>query len=159
MPFCHACCIKYMKSDPCSDKLVEVDWVRHKEGRLNPTQSLRIAQHNPQSQLSAEHQHEQFIKEDEDSGFSPFFSSSYLGECPGELHVLGSCIAALQEPGSAVHIYQTLVVVIVDGWTQHTQMKLLGAGVVHVLLGERRRKNWVQFKKYICRWKLKAWEL
>lgn len=63
----------------------------------------------------------------------------YLSERPGELHVLGGCVAALQEPGSAVDVHQTLVVVVVDGGTQHPEVELLGAGVVHVLLGDTER--------------------
>lgn len=62
--------------------------------------------------------------------------TAHLSECPGELHVLGSSVAALQQPRLAVHVHQTLVVVIVDGWTQNPQVELLGAGVVHVLLGD-----------------------
>ena len=65
----------------------------------------------------------------------------YLTECPGELHVFGSCIAALQQPGSAVHIDQTLVVVVVDRRTQDSQVKLLRAGVVDILLGNRNRDS------------------
>lgn len=64
---------------------------------------------------------------------------AYLRERPGELHVFGSCVAALQQPGSAVHVHQTLVVVIVDRRTQHSQVKLLGAGVVDILLGNGNR--------------------
>lgn len=62
---------------------------------------------------------------------------AHLSERPGELHVLSSGVAALQQPGFAVHVNQTLVVVVVDRRTQHSQVKLLGAGVVHVLLGNR----------------------
>lgn len=62
---------------------------------------------------------------------------AHLRECPGELHVLSSGVAALQQPGFAVHVHQTLVVVVVNRRTQHSQVKLLGAGVVHVLLGNR----------------------
>lgn len=61
----------------------------------------------------------------------------YLSEHPGELHVLGGRVAALQQPGSAVHVHQTLVVVVVDRRAQHSQVELLGAGVVDVLLGDR----------------------
>lgn len=61
----------------------------------------------------------------------------YLSKCPGELHVLGSCIATLQQPRPAVHVHQTLVVIVVDCWTQHSQVKLLRAGVVHILQGHR----------------------
>ena len=46
----------------------------------------------------------------------------YLCECPGEPHVFGCCVAALQQPGPAVHIHQTLVVVIINGRAQHTQV-------------------------------------
>ena len=60
----------------------------------------------------------------------------YLRERPGELHVLGGGVAALQQPGPAVHVHQTLVVVVVDRRTQHSQVELLGAGVVHILLGD-----------------------
>lgn len=63
-------------------------------------------------------------------------AEAHLSERPGELHVFGGCVAALQQPGSAVHVHQTLVVVIVDGRTQNAQVELLGAGVVHVLLGD-----------------------
>lgn len=66
-------------------------------------------------------------------------SEAHLSKRPGELHVFGGCVAALQQPGSAVHVHQTLVVVVVDGGTQDAQVELLGAGVVHVLLGDRRR--------------------
>lgn len=44
------------------------------------------------------------------------FNLRYLRECPGELHVLGGRVAALQEPRPAVYVHQALVVVIVDGW-------------------------------------------
>lgn len=64
----------------------------------------------------------------------------YLSKCPSELHVLGRCIAALQKPGSAVHVHQTLVIIIVNCRTQHSQVKLLGTGVVHVLLGNKQRE-------------------
>lgn len=57
----------------------------------------------------------------------------YLTEGPGELHVLGGGVAALQEPRPAVHVHQTLVVVVVDGRAQDSQVELLGAGVVDVL--------------------------
>lgn len=62
---------------------------------------------------------------------------AHLSERPGELHVLSSAVAALQKPGFAVHVNQTLVVIVVDRRAQHSQVKLLGAGVVHVLLGNR----------------------
>lgn len=65
----------------------------------------------------------------------------YLTERPGELHVFGSGVAALQQPGSAVHVHQTLVVVVIDGRTQHSQVELLGAGVVDILLGNRDRED------------------
>lgn len=68
------------------------------------------------------------------------FSSSYLRESPGELHVLGGRVAALQEPRLAVHFHQTLVVIVVDGWAQHPQLELLGAGVVDVLEGDRNNR-------------------
>lgn len=55
--------------------------------------------------------------------------------------MLGSCVAALQQPGFAVHIHKAFVVVIVDGRTQHSQVKLLRAGVVHILLGNRNRED------------------
>lgn len=61
----------------------------------------------------------------------------HLSERPGELHVFGGRVAALQEPRSAVHVHQTLVVVVIDGWAQHSQLQLLGAGVVDVLQGNR----------------------
>lgn len=67
---------------------------------------------------------------------------AHLSERPGELHVLSSAVAALQKPGFAVHVNQTLVVVVVDRRTQHSQVKLLGAGVVHVLLGNRGVQWW-----------------
>lgn len=51
--------------------------------------------------------------------------------------MLGGRVAALQEPRSAVHVHQTLVVVVIDGWAQHPQLELLGAGVVDVLQGNR----------------------
>ena len=57
----------------------------------------------------------------------------YLSEGPGELQVLVGGVAALQQPGPAVHLHQTLVVVVVDGGAEHPQVQLLGAGVVHVL--------------------------
>lgn len=62
------------------------------------------------------------------------FSAVYLSECPGELHVFGGCVAALEQPGSAVHVHQTLVVVVINGGTQDSQVELLGTGVVDVLL-------------------------
>lgn len=65
----------------------------------------------------------------------------YLSEHPGELHVLGGCVAALQQPGSAVDVHQTLVVVVVDGGTEHAEVELLGAGEVHVLLGDGERER------------------
>lgn len=61
---------------------------------------------------------------------------AYLSEGPGELHVLVGCVAALEQPRSAVYVHQTLVVVIIDGGTQHPEVKLLGAGVVHILPGD-----------------------
>lgn len=78
------------------------------------------------------------------------FSLFYLRECPGELHVLGGGVAALQEPRPAVHVHQTLVVVIVDGRAQHTQLELLGAGVVDILQADRNNKglNHVSRLKY-----------
>lgn len=51
--------------------------------------------------------------------------------------MFGSGVAALQQPRSAVHVHQTLVVVVVDGRTQHAQVELLGAGVVDILLEDR----------------------
>lgn len=69
------------------------------------------------------------------------FSWFYLSEGPGELHVLGGRVAALQEPRPAVHVHQTLVVVIVDGWAQHSQLELLGAGVVDILQTDRNNKG------------------
>lgn len=71
----------------------------------------------------------------------PDLSLFYLSECPGELHVLGGRVAALQEPRPAVHVHQTLVVVIVDGWAQHSQLELLGAGVVDILQADRDNKG------------------
>lgn len=68
------------------------------------------------------------------------FSLSHLRESPGELHVLGGRVAALQEPRLAVHFHQTLVVIVVDGWAQHPQLQLLGAGVVDVLQGDRNNR-------------------
>lgn len=68
------------------------------------------------------------------------FSLSYLRESPGELHVLGGRVAALQEPRLAVHFHQTLVVIVVDGWAQHPQLELLGAGVVDILQGDRNNR-------------------
>lgn len=61
----------------------------------------------------------------------------HLSERPGELHVFGGGVAALQESRSAVHVHQTLVVVVIDGWAQQSQLELLGAGVVDVLQGNR----------------------
>lgn len=55
--------------------------------------------------------------------------------------MLGGRVAALQEPRPAVHVHQTLVVVIVDGWAQHSQLELLGAGVVDILQGERNNQK------------------
>lgn len=55
--------------------------------------------------------------------------------------MFGGGVAALQQPGSAVHVHQTLVVVVVDRRTQHSQVELLGAGVVHILLGGHRHIN------------------
>ena len=57
----------------------------------------------------------------------------YLSEKPVELHALGGCVAALDEAGSAVDIHQALVVIVVDGGAEHSDVELLGAGVVHVL--------------------------
>lgn len=65
----------------------------------------------------------------------------YLSECPGELHVFGGCVAALQQPRSAVHIHQTLVVIIVNRWTQYSQVKLLRACIVDILLENRNRDS------------------
>ena len=59
----------------------------------------------------------------------------YLCEGPGELQVLVGGVAALQQPGPAVDVHETLVVVVVDGGAQHPEVQLLGAGVVHVLRG------------------------
>lgn len=67
----------------------------------------------------------------------PCWREVYLSERPGELHVLGGRVAALQQPGPVVHVHQTLVVVVVDRRTQHPQVKLLRAGVVDILLGNR----------------------
>lgn len=79
------------------------------------------------------------------------FSLIYLSECPGELHVLGGCVAALQQPRSAVYVHHTLVVVIVYGWAQHSQLELLGTGVVDILHGDRNHKglNHVSRLKYV----------
>ena len=68
-------------------------------------------------------------------------SAAYLSERPGELHVFGGRVAALQQPGSAVHVHQTLVVVVIDCRAQHPEVKLLGAGVVDVLLGSGKTKD------------------
>ena len=57
----------------------------------------------------------------------------YLCEGPGELQVLVGGVTALQQPGPAVDVHQTLVVVVVDGGAEHPEVQLLGAGVVHVL--------------------------
>lgn len=59
--------------------------------------------------------------------------STHLSEEPGELHALVVGVAAFQQSRSAVHVHQALVVVVVDGWTQASDMELLGICVVHVL--------------------------
>lgn len=64
-------------------------------------------------------------------------AETHLSKSPGELHVFGGCVAALQQPGPAVHIHQTLVIVVIDGWTENAEVNLLGAGEVHILLGDR----------------------
>lgn len=58
--------------------------------------------------------------------------------------MLGGGVAALQEPRPAVHLHQTLVVVVVDGRAQHPQLQLLGAGVVDVLEGGRKKRSEVR---------------
>ncbi len=50
-----------------------------------------------------------------------------------KLHAFGCCVAALDEAWSAVHIYQALVVVVVNGGTEEPDVELLGTGVVHIL--------------------------
>lgn len=61
----------------------------------------------------------------------------YLAEGPGELHVLARGVAALQQSRPAVDVHQTLVVVVVDGGAQDSEVELLGAGVVDILRGRR----------------------
>lgn len=61
-------------------------------------------------------------------------------------------VAALQEPRSAVHVHQTLVVVVVDGRAQHPQLEMLGAGVVDILQGNRER----EVRKYNPRLRFKT---
>lgn len=55
--------------------------------------------------------------------------------------MLGGRVAALQEPRPAVDVHQTLVVVIIDGWTQHSQLELLRAGVIDILQADRSNKR------------------
>lgn len=57
----------------------------------------------------------------------------YLSEKPVELHAFGCGIAALDEAWSAVHIYQALIIVIIDGGTEEPNVELLGTGVIHIL--------------------------
>lgn len=57
----------------------------------------------------------------------------HLSEEPVKLHAFGCSIAALNEAGSAVHIHQALVVVVINGGTEEPDMELLSAGVVHIL--------------------------
>lgn len=65
----------------------------------------------------------------------------YLAEGPGELHVLAGGVAALQQPRPAVDVHQTLVVVVVDGGAQDSEVELLGAGVVDILQTDGRRRR------------------
>lgn len=50
-----------------------------------------------------------------------------------ELHAFGCSVAAFDEPRSAVHIHQALVVVVINGGTEEPDVQLLSTGVVHVL--------------------------
>ncbi len=63
----------------------------------------------------------------------------HLSEEPVELHAFGCGVAALDEARSAVHVHQALVVIVVYGGTEESDVELLSTGVVHILLGNRNR--------------------
>lgn len=55
--------------------------------------------------------------------------------------MLAGGVAALQQPRPAVDVHQTLVVVVVDGGAQDSEVELLGAGVVDILQADGRRQR------------------
>lgn len=57
----------------------------------------------------------------------------YLRELPVQLHPLGLGVAALDEPGPAVDVHQTAVVVVIYSGAQDPHVDLLAACVVHIL--------------------------
>lgn len=52
----------------------------------------------------------------------PWATGPYLSKEPVEFHSLGLSIAAFNEPRPAVDVNQALVVVIVDGWAQDSDV-------------------------------------
>lgn len=57
----------------------------------------------------------------------------YLSEEPVEFHALLCSVAALDEAGSAIHIHQALVVIVVNGGTEEPDVQPLRTGVVNIL--------------------------
>lgn len=57
----------------------------------------------------------------------------YLSEEPVEFHTLFCSIAALNEAGSAIHIHQALVVIVINGGTEEPDVEPLSTGVVNIL--------------------------
>lgn len=62
--------------------------------------------------------------------------SCHLSEEPVELHAFGCGIAALNEAGSAIHVHQALVVIVINRGTEESNVQLLSTGVVHILQGQ-----------------------
>lgn len=50
-----------------------------------------------------------------------------------EFHALFCSIAALNETGSAIHIHQALVVIVINGGTEEPDVEPLSTGVVNIL--------------------------
>jgi len=61
------------------------------------------------------------------------FVGFHLSKEPVKLHAFGCSIAALDEARPSIHVHQALVVIVINGGTEEPNVKLLSAGVVHIL--------------------------
>ncbi len=80
----------------------------------------------------------------------------YLSKEPGELHVLVAGVAAFQQSRPAVHVHQALVIVVVNGRTQASNMQLLRACVVHILR-QQKRQAYLNYPYNMCITRLNFW--
>lgn len=74
-----------------------------------------------------------------------FWKHNYLSKLPVKLHPFDFGITAFNQSGSAVHIHQASVVIIINGGTQHPHMDLLVTCIVNIL--EEDNRGYIQALK------------